>query len=192
MKGIDVTELSSNRQVLASQGREALAGGETYEALTCLSQLVAEVPACLDLRKLLRRAQYTHYGPATNQAVTPHQWWPATATLSLQQPSLNPYKGLVIAERWLGRNPYNVTAHRRLAQNASVLGLRKTVVFAHECILRYQPNNSNRMDLAQACLDADDPKAAIATAEVILREDSRNQQAIELIKRSSLIASLEP
>lgn len=189
---IPLTALAPSTQIEVSEAREALASKEIRFAVSLLSQLVMEVPTCLELRQLLRRAQYSNYGAPSELSLTPHQWWPAVATRALQRPSLNPYKGLTIAERWLGRNPYNVMAHRRLAQNAYALKMTKTVVFANECINRHQPDiTANQMDLAQAYLDAGDTQKAIAMAEKVLYQEPENHRGIELVQSCSLIASLQ-
>src|SRR5690606_4810127 len=133
---------------------------------------LAQQPACLPVRKLLRAAQIKLFR-SKNQVVAK-----AVGGISSAMPLMaasaklkkDPAKAMEEVEKALTKNPTNVGAHKLLAQAAEKLDLPETVVFAWESIRDQSPNNIKvLLALGNAYIAAQRGEDAVAVGDKILQ-----------------------
>lgn len=189
--------LSSLDQRLLKQVESAEAaikkGNPTYAIDVC-SRILERHPECLDVRKILRRAQKS--SNATKSAflakaiggVTNAPFFFKNANMAKKEPR----KALETADKMLKGNPNFTTGLKLLGQASSELGLHKTAVFAYEEIRELEPNNvDNLLVLGHAYVAAGEPKKAVQLGDEILTKKPNFAEAETLIKDASVALTVK-
>ncbi len=165
----------------------------TYTVDVCMG-ILQRNPGCLDVRKLMRRAQRRAKGTKTS-GLTKFIGSVTSAPFALKagkELKKDPQAVLESAERMLTANPANVTAYKMLGQAAGSLGLWETAVFAYQDIKTIEPDNmDNRVALMDAFIQAGHPKEAIAEGERILSENPAHEDAQDLLRKASVAESID-
>ncbi len=168
-------------------------GNPTYAVEICQGVLQRH-PGCLEVRKILRRAQKKAVG-GKSQGVTRFLQSVTTAPFMLKNASLvkkDPKAALEQAEKLLNANPANVAALRLLGQASEALEFWGTAVFAYESIREVEPQGvDNLVALGNAYIKAGESKEAVRIGDVILRALPGSAEGQDLVRRASVAISMD-
>jgi tetratricopeptide (TPR) repeat protein len=103
----------------------------------------------------------------------------------------DPEGTLIKAEGLIEKNPGSILAHEMLADAATHLEMKETVVFAYETIRKIHPTNiKNLKQLGNAYLEFGNTEKAIETGNSILKINPTDGDAVELMKRASVAVAM--
>jgi tetratricopeptide (TPR) repeat protein len=103
----------------------------------------------------------------------------------------DPEGTLIKAEGLIEKNPGSILAHEMLADAATRLEMKETVVFAYETIRKIHPTNiKNLKQLGNAYLEFGNTEKAIETGNSILKINPTDGDAVELMKRASVAVAM--
>ncbi len=178
------------KQVEAAQ--KAVEKGEVEFAFGVCSNILQRHPDCVEVRKLLRTAQYKKAGPAKTGglsklfAVTRVPFMPKMKTVEKE-----PQKYLDLGEVMLSKNPYDAVGHKTLGLAATALGHHATAAYAYGEVRRFEPDDiENLVSLGWALQKAGQGAEAIRVAEQIMSRNPGNTEAGEIIKQASVSSAL--
>jgi len=186
-------ELGDRDRKKMENARLAMTRGNFEYTIEICCSLLEEEPRCLEVRRLLRKAQRRVYadqgkgmGPTLSRGV---------GYLVLLRGYLllkrDPKKAMSIGEGVLNRNVYNAKALSLIARGAREMSLNETEAFCLELICDKYPNNFVKMErLCEALIKVGSTEKALAIAERLnrLRPGSSNVQ--ELVKSASVAHSI--
>ncbi len=191
---ISLSDLDQRLQKQVENAETALRKGNPAYVVDVCNRILEAHPGCLDVRKILRRAQkQTH---STKSAfLTKAIGGVTNASFLLKGGNLvktDPLKALTIADKMLRNTPHYTVALRMLGQAAEALGMKKTSVFAYEEIREIEPNNvENLLVLGKAYIEAGDPKRAVQLGDEILQKKPNFADAETLIKDASVALTMK-
>lgn len=189
---VALKELDPRLQKQVENAEKTLDKNPTYTIDVCMG-ILQRHPGCLDVRKILRRAQRRAKSAKTS-GLTKFIGSVTSAPFAMKagnQLKKDPAAVLESAERMITTNPGNATAHKMLGQAATALELWETAVFAYEDIKSLEPGNlDNRIALAEALIGAGRARDAIREGDSILQEQPALEAAQELVRRASVAESM--
>ncbi|MBQ2722050.1 MAG: tetratricopeptide repeat protein, partial [Opitutales bacterium] len=156
--------------------------------------ILSKYPSCVEVRKILRQAQFKKYGKGNPIA---------KFTASIQgmifsmQAGSKIAKGLALevmadAEKMLSVCPENEGALKTLASAAEALKYWGTVAEAYQAIAKFKPNDEKTLlALADALVKSKQPDAAMQVCEKILRKNPSNGDAQALARSASVIKTMD-
>lgn len=158
------------------------------------STILSKYPSCVEVRKILRQAQFKKYGKGSPIAKF-------TATIQgmifSMQAGAKIKKGLALevmseAEVMLSNCPVNEGALKTLASAAESLQYWGTVAEAYQAIAQFKPNDEKTLlALADAFVKSKQPDAAMQVCERILRKNPSNGDAQALARSASVIKTMD-
>ena len=156
--------------------------------------ILSKYPSCVEVRKILRQAQFKKYGKGNPIAKF-------TATIQglifSMQAGSKIAKGLSLevmadAEKMLSACPENEGALKTLASAAEALKYWGTVAEAYQAIAQFKPNDEKTLlALADALVKSKQPDAAMQVCEKILRKNPSNGDAQALARSASVIKTMD-
>ncbi len=180
------------RQV--ENAKKSIVGGNFDYAFEICMNILRQHSGCLDVRKVLRRAQVAKRKAAAKKSskfldkVT-------SAPFSIMGGSLvkkDPEKALDQAEKMLCDNPENVMAHRMIGHAAENLGLLNTAAYGFELARQVEPDNfENLKELGHVYLKLKKYDDAIKIGNHVFQKNQGDGDAQELIKQASVAQSME-
>jgi len=193
MPEVTVASLESRLQKQVESARAAFEQGRHDHAIETAAAVLAEQPACLPVRKLLRAAQLKRVADRSGlfgRLVTSVSSSPfvLAGTLVLQE---QPAKAVANADKALLRDPNNSAALLLLGRAAAALGWTETAVFAFEMARENEPDRPELLlSLGQALLTAGRATEAVKVAEETLRLQPNNADALGLLRAASVAVTL--
>lgn len=194
LEEISLSSLDNRLVKQVESAEAALKKGNPTYAIDVCSRILETHPGCLDVRKILRRAQKLSSG--TKSAFLAKAIGGVTnAPFFFKNSNLvkkDARKALETADKMLKGNPNFTTGLKLLGQSASELGLHKTAVFAYEEIRELEPNNvDNLLALGHAYVAAGEPKKAVQLGDEILTKKPNFAEAETLIKDASVALTVK-
>ena len=157
------------------------------------STILMKHPSAVEVRKILRQAQFKHAGKynAVKGAIASIQGaiFSMTAGSKLKK---GEYLAVIDdAEKLLTSYPYNVPVLQTLAKAAEGAGYLGTAAAAYQAIAQFQPNNvKNMITLGRAYVKNKQADEAMQVADSILRKNPSNGDAQELARSASVIKTM--
>ncbi len=163
-------------------------------ALEIAQQLLHRHPECVDIRRLLRRAQRILQG-AEGRGLT-KLFAGVTSFASLVGSSKlaqnDPKQAMDAAEKMFAKHVSDAGANRMLATAAENLGLFDTAAFAYEELCVIEPKSvANRVALGNALLKDGNPTACLTAIDKALKDFPGNGDLQELARRASVAQTME-
>jgi len=158
------------------------------------SSILSKYPSCVEVRKIMRQAQFKKFGKgnalakigaAVQGAVFSMQ---AAAKIKKGQA----FEVIAEAEKLLSACPVNEGALKTLASAAASLGYWGTVAEAYQAIAQFKPSDEkNLVALADALVKSKQPDAAMQVCERILRANPANGDAQALARSASVLKTMD-
>lgn len=186
-------ELDVRLQKQVKTADQSIERGNASYAVDICKGILKQHPECLEVRKILRKAQKKlasskGKGSSMFSGVTNAPFM----VKAHNQIKKDPMSAIDTAEKMLQANPHNMQAQRLLGQAAEVAELYKTAIFAYESVEAIDPKNAeNLIMLGEAHLKNEDSDAAVHAAERLLQNSPGNGDAQDLIRRASVKQSIE-
>jgi len=157
------------------------------------STVLAKHPSCVEVRKILRQAQFKKYGKGNPIAKFSAQiqgaifGFKATGMIKKSQA----LEVMAEAEKMLAVCPQNSAALRVLAKAAESLGYWGTSASAYQSIAQFEPNNEkNLIAFGNALVKNQQPDEAMQVCEKILRKNPANGDAQALARSASVVKTM--
>jgi tetratricopeptide (TPR) repeat protein len=194
LREMPLKELDPRIQRQIDQADKAIEKNPAYAMEIC-SGILANYPGCLDIRKILHKAQ-KKANPAKAKGFGGGFFKSMTNTpFVMKAGSLlktDPKAALDAAEKLLSASPANMQALGLLGQAAATLGLWNTAVFAYDSARELEPDNiKNMMSLSTALIEAGQPKEAIKWGERILELTPGDGDAQAMLRRASVAITMD-
>jgi hypothetical protein len=179
------------RQVKQLEAAEAAIQTNLSYTLEIYSSILKQSQGCLELRKKLRTLQIKSVQGSTKGLNNFLGKVTSVPFMFGGKGEKDPEGTLVKAEALIEKNPGNVIAHEMIADAASHLGMKETVVFAYETIRKINPTNiKNLKELGNAYLEFGNTEKAIETGNLILKTHPTDGDAVELMKKASVAVAM--
>lgn len=158
-------------------------------AMELATGLLARNPGCVDIRRLLRRAQKTVLG--TGSGGLGGLLGGLVGGPNLKLAESDPAAAMADAETRLAKRPGDLGAHRQLAAAAAKLGLWDTAAFAHEELAELQPKEpAHAVAAAKAHIEDGEFDRAIAYLETKLKAYPGNGDLMEAMRAASVAKTM--
>ena len=156
--------------------------------------VLAKHPSCVEVRKILRQAQFKKFGKGNpiSKFVASIQ-----GAIFAMQAGAKLKKGQALeviaeAEKQLSVCPENEPVLKTLAAAAASLQFWGTAAEAYQSIARFKPDNEkNLLALADALVKSKQPDSAMQVCERILKKNPSNGDAQALARSASVIKTME-
>ena len=179
------------RQVKQLEAAEAAIQTNLSYTLEIYSSILKQSQGCLELRKKLRALQIKSVQGSTKGLNNFLGKVTSVPFMFGGKGEKDPEGTLVKAEALIEKNPGNVIAHEMIADAATHLGMKETVVFAYETIRKINPANiKNLKELGNAYLEFGNTEKAIETGNLILKTHPTDGDAVELMKKASVAVAM--
>lgn len=189
-----IADLDPRLQKQLANAEKAIGMGNPAYAVDICAGVLKRHPECLEVRKLLRRAQIRLAG-GKSKGMTRFLAKVTAAPFMFKADSLiekDPAGAMEQAEKLINTNPGNTAAHRMLGRAAFKLGYVETAVFAFETALEFEPDNvETSIALADALIAAHRAKDALVIGDRLLKENPALGEAQDLVRRASVAMSME-
>ncbi len=165
----------------------------SYVMDICLT-ILKKYPSCVEVRKILRQAQFKKYGKgnpiAKFSAAIQGLIFSMQAGAKLKKGEA--LEVMAEAEKLLCACPENEGALKTLATAAASLEYWGTVAEAYQAISQFKPNDEKTLlSLADAFVKSKQPDAAMQVCEKILRKNPANGDAQALARSASVIKTMD-
>jgi len=196
MEEVVLDDLNPHLKKQIGKAVQAVEKGNSGFAIPVYMELLKRYPGCVEVRRLLRKAQVaTAPGEEKRADNLPLKLiYGVVRKAGLKQRvSQNPVHALEQVEKMLEKDPGNRACHEILGAASEKLELWNTAVFAYETIRNLDPEClPNLKKLVRAYLRAGNPEKAICLVESILKSNPEDTEAQELAKRASVAHSMRP
>ena len=186
---IPISEIDNRLIKQIEAANKALGSNPSYFFEIC-TNILKQVPGCLELRKRIREQQFKSFNPG--KGISSLFGKVTIAPFMLKgKAAKDPQGAFESAELMIAKNPANVIAHELIADAARSLEMPHTVVFAYECIRRINPKDLNNLKkLGNAYLDAGDSESTIRIGNEIIKVNPGDGEAEEMMKRASVSVAM--
>jgi tetratricopeptide (TPR) repeat protein len=179
------------RQVKQLEAAEAAIQSNLSYTLEVYSSILKQSLGCIELRKKLRTLQIKSIQGSTKGLNNLLGKVTAVPFMFGGKGEKDPEGTLIKAEGLIEKNPGSILAHEMLADAATHLEMKETVVFAYEKIRKIHPTNiKNLKQLGNAYLEFGNTEKAIETGNSILKINPTDGDAVELMKRASVAVAM--
>ncbi|MDG1325360.1 MAG: tetratricopeptide repeat protein [Opitutales bacterium] len=179
------------RQVKQLETAEAAVQTNLSYTLEVYSSILKQSQGCIELRKKLRALQIKSLQGSTKGLNNLLGKVTSVPFMFGSKGEKDPEGTLIKAEGLIEKNPGNVLAHEMLADAATHLEMKETVVFAYETIRKIHPTNiKNLKELGNAYLEFGNTEKAIETGNSILKVNPTDGDAVDLMKRASVAVAM--
>ena len=154
--------------------------------------VLGKYPNCVEVRRLLRQAQYRKYGKGNAVAKA----MAAVKTLGLSMKAASMIKSgkaldvMAQAESLLNQCPDNPAAVKALISAAESLGYFGVAATGYMALVQYQPTEQNLLALANEYLKNKQPDEAMQVCETILNKNRANGEAQALARSASVMKTM--
>lgn len=154
--------------------------------------VLGKYPNCVEVRRLLRQAQYRKYGKGNPVAKA----MAAVKALGLSMKAASMIKAgkalevISAAESLLNKCPDNPAALKALISAAESLGYFGVAATGYMALVQYQPTEQNLLALANAYLKNKQPDEAMQVCETILNKNRANGDAQALARSASVMKTM--
>ncbi len=154
--------------------------------------VLGKYPNCVEVRRLLRQAQYRKYGKGNAVAKA----MAAVKTLGLSMKAASMIKSgkaldvMAQAESLLNKCPDNPAAVKALISAAESLGYFGVAATGYMALVQYQPTEQNLLALANEYLKNKQPDEAMQVCETILNKNRANGEAQALARSASVMKTM--
>ncbi|MDR2862454.1 MAG: tetratricopeptide repeat protein [Puniceicoccales bacterium] len=192
MPKVPLASLDPRLQKQASAAEQALRNNPQYAA-EIAQGLLSRNPECVELRRLLRKAQKLVYLNASNGFG--RLLGPLTSFAGLMGNSkliqTNPLQATEVAERTLAKKPSDIAANKMLAGAADKLGWHDTAAFAYEEIAHADPKNiTSHIAVGNAYIKDEDYDSALRAMDDALKLFPGNGELQEVARRASVAKTM--
>ncbi len=154
--------------------------------------VLGKYPNCVEVRRLLRQAQYRKYGKGNAVAKA----MAAVKALGLSMKAASMIKSgkaldvMAQAESLLNKCPDNPAAVKALISAAESLGYFGVAATGYMALVQYQPTEQNLLALANEYLKNKQPDEAMQVCETILNKNRANGEAQALARSASVMKTM--
>jgi len=186
-------DLSDRDRKKIENARTAMTRGNFEYTIEICCSLLEEEPRCLEVRRLLRKAQrrvYANSGKGLGLMFARLAGYLALfrGYLILKR---DPGKAMSIGESVLNRNVYSSKALSLIARGARALELNETESYCLELICEKYPHNVVKMErLCEALIKSGSTEKALRIAERLTRLRPGSSAVQELVKSASVAHSI--
>ena len=190
---VALKDLDPRLQKQVENAQKSMEKGDVGLVIDVCTNILVRNPGCLDVRKILRMAQYRKAGPrkptSFGQIGLKLKGLAAPKKAAVEK---EPQKFLDQAEAALAKDPYDVIAYRTLAKAATALGLKGTAAQALEDANRLDPEDFQTLiDLGFALIEAGRNADATKIGDMILKRQPGNSEGGEVLKRASVATAMK-
>ncbi len=186
-------ELSERDRKKLESAKLAINRGNSEYTVELCSELLEDQPGCLEVRKLLRRAQRRvnaerkrGVGRLIGRLLNYCVLLPGYAVLKRQ-----PARAMAIGEAALSRDVYNIKALSLIARGASLLELHETEAFCLESVCDRYPENFAKLErYCESLIKAGSTEKALKVAEKLNQLKPGSGQVQEIVKSASVAHSI--
>ena len=186
-------ELSERDRKKLESAKLAITRGNSEYTVELCSELLEDQPGCLEVRKLLRRAQRRvnaerkrGVGRLVGRLLNYCILLPGYAVLKRQ-----PARAMAIGEVALSRDVCNIKALSLIARGASLLELHETEAFCLESVCdRYSENFAKLERYCESLIKAGSTEKALKVAEKLNQLKPGSGQVQEIVKSASVAHSI--
>lgn len=178
--------LDARQLKLFENARRALERGDVDYALTACAEILANLPGCLPVRRLERKARQ-------KKCARQSRWWHKTWSeitawrILLFKGEGTPEQQLRHAELLLAKHANSIMGLRLLGSAAQAFDWPETTAFAFEAIREIEPKNrANLLALGEAWLTAQNPDAALRVSDEILALNPADGEGLALMRKASI------
>lgn len=193
MAEIPASALDARDRKRFANAQLAMERGNAEYAVELCGSILEEQPACLEARRLLRKAQQRLYGEKSGSLnrVFTSVFGLAVAAVGNIYLKRDPAKALAMAEMTLNSDPYHAKALSLAARGAESLGLYETEAFCLETICDRYPDNADKLErLCEALINVGHTDKALSIAERLTTLRPSNTHVQELVKSASVAHSI--
>jgi tetratricopeptide (TPR) repeat protein len=158
-------------------------------AMELASGLLVRNPGCVEIRRILRRAQKSVLG--TSKASFGGLFSGLMGGPNLKLIESDPVAAMADAEVRLTKKYSDIGAHKQLAAAAAKLGLWDTAAFAHEELAELEPEEiSHPVAAANAHIEDHEYDNALAYADLKLKIFPGNGDLMEAVRKASVAKTM--
>ncbi len=193
MPEIPEIELSERDRKRIENARLAITRGNFDYAVEICGTVLESEPGCLDVRRLLRRAQKrVSADKGKGAALVVRRIFHSVSLLQgYIMLKRDPSVAMAIGERVLHKDVYNSRALSLIARGARSLELNETEAFCLETLCEKYPNNYVKLErLCEALIKVGATEKALAIAERLNGLKPGSGQVQELVKSASVAHSI--
>ncbi len=188
MNKVALSALDPRVQKQAAAAEQNLKGNPQY-AMELASGLLVRNPGCVEIRRLLRRAQKTVLG--TTSSGMGGLFGGLIGGPNLKLAESDPTAAMQDAEARLAKKPGDIAAHKQLAVAAAKLGLWDTAAFAYEEIALLTPKEPlAAVAAAQAHIEDHEYDLAITYIDEKLKAFPGNGELMEAMRKASVAKTM--
>ena len=188
MNKVALSALDPRVQKQAAAAEQNLKGNAQY-AMELAAGLLARNPGCVEIRRLLRRAQKAVLGTASGGLGGLLGGLIGGPNLKLAES--DPVAAMADAEVRLAKKPGDQGAHRQLAAAAAKLGLWDTAAFAYEELAELTPKDAAAaVAAANAHIEDQEFDKAIAYLDLKLKAFPGNGDLMEAMRKASVAKTM--
>lgn len=161
-------------------------------AIDICNTVLGKYPNCVEVRKILRQAQYAKYGKGS--AITKFVASIKAAIFAIKAKKMiesGDALGVIAgAEQLLNSCPDNPVACKLLIDAADSLGYFGVSITGYMAMTRYAPTDENLLALANAYIKNKQPDEAMQVCETILNKNRANGEAQALARTASVMKTM--
>ncbi len=189
MKKVALTELDPRLQKQIAAAEQQLKTNPQY-ALEILSGILSRNLGCVEVRRLLRKAQKTIIG--TKKGLFDGITSALTAGSIAKEVEKDPLAAIAAAELKLAKSPADVNANKTIAAAALKLEFPELAAFAYEELTQIEPKQVQHcVDLANTWINAGEYDLALAAADAGLRLFPGNGDLQECVRKASVSKTMK-
>lgn len=190
-KEIQISELDPRFARQIENAEKSLAKTPEY-AIDICNTVLGKYPNCVEVRKILRQAQYRKYGKGS--PIAKIVGGVKASLLAVKASGLIKKGGgesvLPMAEKLLSECPDNPAAAKILISAAEALGYLGVASTAYEAIVHYAPTEANMIALANSYIKSAKPDEAMQVCETILAKNRANGEAQAIARAASVMKTM--
>lgn len=186
-----ISELDPRFVKQIENAEKSLSKNPEYAADIC-NTVLNKYPNCVEVRKILRQAQYRKYGKGSplvkiGAAVKAGLFSMKVAGMLKKGEVLEVFAQ---AERLLCECPDNPVAAKALIKAAEETGYFGVAVTGYMAIVQYQPTEANMIALANAYIKNKQPDEAMQVCESVLNKNRANGEAQAIARTASVMKTM--
>ena len=191
IKEISISELDPRFVKNIENAEKSLSKNPDY-AIDICTTVLNKYPNCVEVRKILRQAQYKKYGKGSPFA----KIGASAKALMLQMKAGSMIKNgqalevINMAEALLNDCPDNPVAVKVLITAAEAISYFGIATTGYQAIVQYSPSEANLLALANAYIKNKQPDEAMQVCEDILNKNRANGEAQAIARTASVMKTM--
>ena len=191
IKEITIAELDPRLAKNIANAENSLAKNPDYTIDIC-NTVLNKYPNCVEVRKILRQAQYRKYGkgsPIAKIIASIKSFLLSTKADSMIKKN-QALELLNMAEALMNECPDNPVAVKVLVKAAEALNYLGVAATGYQAIVQYAPTEANLIALANAYIKNKQPDEAMQIAESVLVKNRANGEAQAIARTASVMKTM--